>query len=65
MSNENAVRKVHKILNHKSKEQMYYAYGNARKLSTKVRKLINRVVETYGVCKKNARSKSKPSVAIS
>ena len=59
VSNENAMRKVHKILNHKSKEQMYYAYRNAGKLSTKVRKLIDRVVENCGVCKKNARSKSK------
>ena len=40
VSNEIAVRKVHKILNHKSKEQIYYAYRNAGKLSTKVRKLI-------------------------
>ena len=64
LSNENAIRKVHKILNHKSKEQMYYAHRNAGKLSTKVRKLIDRVVENCRVCKKNATSKSKPSVAI-
>ena len=65
MSNESSVRKVLKILNYKSKEQMYYAYRNGGKLSTKVRKLINRVVENCEVCKKNARSKSKPFVAIS
>ena len=45
VSNENAVRKVHKILDNKSKEQMYYAYRNAGKLSTKVSKLIDRLVE--------------------
>ena len=65
VSNKNAVRKVNNILNHKSKEHMYYAYRNAGKLSTKVRKLIDRVVENSEVCKKNSRSKSKPFVAIS
>ena len=65
VSNENAIRKVHKILNHKSKGQMYYANRIAGKLTLKVRKLIYRVVEICEVYKKNARSKSKPSVAIS
>ena len=65
MSNENAVRKVYKILNYKSKEQMYYAYRNTEKLTPKVRKLIDRVVEICEVCEKNARSMSKPSVTIS
>ena len=45
VSNENAVRKLHKILNYKSKEQMCYASRNAGKLSTKVRKLIDRMLD--------------------
>ena len=32
VTRENAVKKIHKILNHKSKEQMYYAYRNAGNL---------------------------------
>ena len=35
---ESAVRKIHKILNHKSKEQMNYAYSNAGKIKPQVRK---------------------------
>ena len=37
VSNENAVWKVHRILIHTSKEQMYYAFRNAGKLTPKVR----------------------------
>ena len=29
VTGENALKKIHKILNHKSKEQMYYVYRNA------------------------------------
>ena len=35
---ESAVRKIHKILNHKSKEQMNYAYSNAGKMTPQARK---------------------------
>ena len=58
-----AVQKIHKILNHKQKEQMYYAYRNAGKLNGETKKLIYKVVEKCGICKKNSKSKSKPSVA--
>ena len=58
------VQKIHKILNHKQKKQMYYAYENAGKLDKDTRKLIDEVIEKCEICKKNSRSKSKPSVAI-
>ena len=44
VSGDKAVRKIHKILNHKSKEQMYYAYRNAGKLTNEVKKVIDNVV---------------------
>ena len=33
VTGENAVKKIHKMLNHKSKEQKYYAYRNAGKMN--------------------------------
>ena len=59
---EGAVRKINKILNHKSKEQIK---SNARKTTPQVRKWIDRVVRTYKICKRNKKSNSKPTVAIS
>ena len=59
-----AVAQIHKILNHKRKEQMYYAYRNARKLDKETKKIIDDVVDNCNICKKNVRSKSTPSVAI-
>ena len=38
VTGENPVKKIHKILNHKSMEQMCYAYRNAGKLDTEVKK---------------------------
>ena len=61
---ESVIRKIHKILNHKSKEQMNYAYNNAGKMTPQVRKWIDRVVRTCKVCKKAKKSNSKPTVAI-
>ena len=40
-----AVKKIHKNLNHKSKEQMMYAFRNAGKLDEDTRKLIKIVKE--------------------
>ena len=60
-----AVRKIHRALNHKQKEQMYFAFRNAEKLDEDTRHLIDKVIYTCEICKKNSRSKSKPSVAIS
>ena len=64
VSSRNAVTRIHKILNHKKKDQMYFAYRNAGKLDSSTRKVIDEVVDNCDICKKNARSKSKPSVAI-
>ena len=41
VSSDKAIRKFHKILNHKSKEQMHYAYRNAGKLNEETRKKID------------------------
>jgi len=60
-----AVSKIHTVLNHKLKEQMLYAFRNAGKLDGKTRHLIEEVIKKCEICKKNACSKSKPSVAIS
>ena len=64
VSGENAVRKIHKILYHKSKKQIYYAYRNTEQLTNKVKKVIDNVIEKCEICKRNACSRSKPSVAI-
>ena len=64
VTGENTVKKIHKILNHKSKEQMYYASRNAGKLDKEVKKIIDNVVEKCAICKKNVRSRSRPSVAM-
>merc|ERR1711905_8676 len=59
-----AVEAIHRKLNHKSKEQMLYAFKNAGKLDTETRKNIEKAIETCEICKKNKRSASKPAVAI-
>ena len=43
---------------------MHYAYRNAGKLNEETRKKIDEVVDKCEICKKNGRSKSKPTVAI-
>ena len=64
VKSDKAIKKIHKTLNHKSKEQMIYAYRNAGKLNEEIRKKINEVVEKCEICEKNSTSKSKPAVAI-
>ena len=64
VDSEEAIRKINKILNHKSKEQLNYAYRNAGKMTPQVRKWIDKVVRTCKVCKRNKKSNSKPSVVI-
>ena len=49
---ESAMRKIHKILNHKSKEQMNYAYSYAGKMTPSVRRWIDREVRTCKICKR-------------
>ena len=53
---DGAVKKIHKKLNHKSKEQMYHAYRNAGKLTEEVKKIIDTVVDKCEICKKNSPS---------
>ena len=50
-----AVEQIHKKLNHKTKEQMFYAYENAGKLDTDTRKNIEKVLERCQICKRNKR----------
>ena len=37
VSNKNAVRRIYKILNHKSKEQMYYAYQKYKEVYNRIK----------------------------
>ena len=64
VNSDKAIRKSPKILNHKSKEQMHYAFRNAGKLNEETRNKIDEVVDKCKICKKNGCSKSKPTVAI-
>ena len=43
---------------------MEFAFRNAGRLDSQISKLIKEVVEGCNICQKNARSRSKPSVAI-
>ena len=60
VTSDGAVKKIHKILNDKSKEKMYYAYRNVGKLNEEVKETIDMVVDKYEICKKNSHSKSRP-----
>ena len=46
VNSDKAIWKIHKILNHKSKEQMHYAFRNAGKLNEETRKKIDEIVDT-------------------
>ena len=61
---DNAIRRIHKNLNLKSKEQMIYAYRNAGKLDEGIRKKIIEILDKCEICKKNSKSKPKCAVAI-
>ncbi len=47
------IKKVHKINNHKSAENLIHAYANAEIVDENVRKTARLVVEMCKVCKKN------------
>ena len=64
MRSKKGIKRIHKNLNHKSKEQMIYAYRNAGKLDEGIRKRINEIVDKCEIFKKNSKSKSKLVVAI-
>ena len=60
VDSEKAIRKIYKILNHKSKEQMHYAFRNAGKMNEEIRKKIDEVVDKCEICKKNSHSVALP-----
>ena len=60
VKSESVIKKIHKTLNHKSKDQLIYAYRNAGKLDEGIRKRINEIVDKCEICKKNSKSKQKP-----
>ena len=64
VQSKSAIKKIYRTLNHKSKEQLIYAYRNAGKLDEGIRKRINEIVDKCEICKKNNKSKLKPTVAI-
>ena len=64
LKSEGVIKKIHRTLNHKSKEQLIYAYRNAGKLDEGIRKRIHEIVDKCEICKKNNKSKPKPAVAI-
>ena len=59
-----AVRKVHKINQHKRKEQMIAAYRNAGWMSPVLVTVINRVVNDCWVCQKFEKSIVWPTVTL-
>ena len=59
-----AVRKVHEVNHHKSKEQLILAYRNAGWMSPDLVKTITQVVRDCKVCKKFAKSVSRPRVTL-
>ena len=52
VKSERVIKKIHKTLNHKGKEQLIYAYRNAGKLDEGIRKRINEIVDKCEICKK-------------
>ncbi len=58
------IKKVHETTNHKSEENMLYAYRNANRLDDEVRKKIKRVCEQCRVCKKFKKSLGRPKVSL-
>ena len=45
VKSESVIKRIHKTLNHKSKEQLIYAYRNAGKLDERIKKGINEIVD--------------------
>ena len=54
VNSEKVIRKINKILNHKSKELMHYEFRNAGKMNEEIRKKIDEVVDKCEICKKNS-----------
>ena len=62
--NKSYIEKVHRVHNHKGVRNMEYAIRNTGRLEPGGMKLIKEVVDEYKICKKNSRSRSRPTVAI-
>ena len=62
--NKRVMEKVHRVLNYKSAGNMEFAFRSVGKLEPGMVKLIKTVVEECDICKRNSRSRSKPTVAI-
>ena len=58
------IKKIHKVNNHKRKEQMTYAYNNARMMSPRGVNIITRVVNDCKICQKFQKSVSWPKVTL-
>merc|ERR1712240_377077 len=64
MNTFKAIRKVHKVTNHKSAEQLLKHYRRAELNGPDTVKLIKQVVRDYKICQKFGRSMVKPKVAL-
>ena len=51
MNDSKSVKKIHKILNHKQKEQTYYEQRKAGKFSEETNKVVDEVVNNCEICK--------------
>ena len=58
------VRKLHRITNHKSKNNMEFIYKQGGKDTLQVKKAIDKVVDSCDPCQKRQRSKSRPRIAF-
>jgi transposase InsO family protein len=59
------VKRVHKVCNHKSENNLLHAYRNAGVLDDKVRQNIGNVTKKCAVCQKFKKSKKRPKIHIS
>ena len=58
------IKKIHEVTNHKSENQLLFAYRIANKLTEEVRKTIKRAVENCKVCQKFKRSQGRPKSTL-
>ena len=59
------VKKLHRITNHKSKNNMEFIYKQGGKDTTQVKKAIEKVVDSCDPCQKRQKSKPRPRIAFS
>ena len=58
------VKKLHRVTNHKSKNNMEFIYKQGGKDNIEVKKAIDQVVDSCPPCQKRQRSKSRPKIAF-